>query len=248
MIMDDITAAAQELSLFAIKNAPHTILLLLVALIAVLMIKDVINGLRKPFLDPQRWQALTLVDKKSLTHNTRRFRFALPHQDQMLGLPVGQHITIKTSLPDGSEVLRPYTPTSDGRQRGHVDFVIKIYPEGKMSQAMDSLPVGGAMLFKGPKGRFEYKPRSLRAVGMLAGGTGITPCYQLAQAILKDPNDPTTVSLIFANVTQDDILLKDELDELADRCKGRFSVYYVLNTPPSGWQGGTGFISADMIK
>ena len=26
------------------------------------------------------------------------------------------------------------------------------------------------------------------------------------------------------------------------------SVYYVLNNPPKGWQGGKGFVTADMIK
>jgi NAD(P)H-flavin reductase len=34
-----------------------------------------------------------------------------------------------------------------------------------------------------------------RYIGMLAGGTGITPMYQVAQAILKDPNDKTEVGL-----------------------------------------------------
>lgn len=31
---------------------------------------------------------------------------------------------------------RPYTPTSEVNQRGHVDFVIKLYPDGEMSQAL----------------------------------------------------------------------------------------------------------------
>lgn len=237
-----------ELFSFVLKNLPHALLLVLVALVLYLMGKDVINGMRKPFLDPERWQALQLVDKKVLTHNTRRFRFALPHQDQILGLPVGQHITIKATLPDGTAVMRPYTPTSDGRARGYVDFVVKVYPEGRMSQAMDALAIGDSLMFKGPKGRFEYTPSGKRAYGMLAGGTGITPMYQLAQAVLKDPNETTHISLIFANVSSDDILLKEELDDLMVRCTGRFKVHYVLNTPPAGWEGGVGFISAEMIK
>ena len=50
---------------------------------------------------------------------------------------------------------------------------------------------------------------------MLAGGTGITPMYQVAKALLQDPEEYTTISLIYANVTEDDILLKKELDELS---------------------------------
>lgn len=240
--------ASDELLTFIIDNIPHALLLLLVLFLAGVMAKDLYRGLRKPFLDANNWKSLQLVDKKILTHNTRRFRFVLPHQDQILGLPVGQHIAIKAILPDGEEVMRPYTPTSEGYQRGHVDFVIKVYPEGKMTQHMESMEVGDRLLFKGPKGRFQYIPRGKRAYGMLAGGTGITPMYQLIQAVLKDPNDPTTVSLIFANVTEDDILMRAELDEMAARNPERLSIYYVLNEAGKEWQGGKGFITADMIQ
>ena len=50
---------------------------------------------------------------------------------------------------------------------------------------------------------------------MLAGGTGITPIYQVAQAILKDPEDLTEMHVVYANRTEDDILLREELDTWA---------------------------------
>ena len=37
-------------------------------------------------------------------------------------------------------------------------------------------------------------------VGLVAGGTGITPMYQLIKAIFKNPNDKTKVSLVYGNV------------------------------------------------
>lgn len=52
--------------------------------------------------------------------------------------------------------------------------------------------------------------------GMIAGGTGITPMYQVASALLGDPNEYTSISLIYANLTEDDILIKKELDELSN--------------------------------
>ena len=48
-------------------------------------------------------------------------------------------------------------------------------------------------------------------------------------AILKNPEDKTKVSLIFANVNEEDILLKSELDALSSTNKDRFKLYYVLN-------------------
>lgn len=68
------------------------------------------------------------------------------------------------------------------------------------------------------------QPLSPHSPGMIAGGTGITPCYQVAAAILKDPSDTTRISLIFGNVSEDDILLRQELDDLAAQHPDRFKV------------------------
>lgn len=89
-----------------------------------------------------------------------------------------------------------------------------------------------------------------RAFNMIAGGTGITPMYQIITHILySGAEDATKINLIYANQTKDDILLKLELDELAARHKGKFSVHYVVERPPSeGWEGGIGFVSKEMIK
>ncbi|KAJ0083867.1 hypothetical protein Patl1_30145 [Pistacia atlantica] len=52
---------------------------------------------------------------------------------------------------------------------------------------------------------------------------------QVARAILENPIDTTNICLIYANVTFEDILLKEELDNLAASFPDRISVYYVLN-------------------
>jgi cytochrome-b5 reductase len=82
---------------------------------------------------------------------------------------------------------------------------------------------------------------------MIAGGTGITPMLQIIRAALKNPLDRTELSLIYANVNSDDILLKKELDELAASHGNRFKVYYVLNNPAATWTGGVGFVSKEHI-
>ena len=51
---------------------------------------------------------------------------------------------------------------------------------------------------------------------------------QIIRAILKNPDDKTIVSLIFANIALEDILLKDELDGLAAG-HDNFTVHYTLD-------------------
>lgn len=72
----------------------------------------------------------------------------------------------------GEDVVRPYTPTTDDRYKGHVEFVIKVYPEGAMSQYLKKLQPMEKLNMKGPRGRFEYK-RNMRAkIGTLTRNHG----------------------------------------------------------------------------
>jgi len=96
-----------------------------------------------------------------------------------------------------------------------------------MGQHVDSLAIGDYIAVRGPKGLFKYKPNIKKAIGMIAGGSGITPMVQVSRAVLADENDRTSLSLIFANVADRDILMKDELDDMAAK-HDAFKVYYVL--------------------
>lgn len=94
----------------------------------------------------------------------------------------------------------------------------------------------------------NYTDVSCLHAGMLAGGTGITPMYQVITAILKNPADKTKISLLFGNLTADDILLKDELEGFAAQHPDQLKIYHVLNNPPAGWTQGSGFITPELMK
>ena len=72
--------------------------------------------------------------------------------------------------------------------------------------------------------------------------------YQLARAIFKNPTDKTKVTLVFGNITEDDILLKREFEDLENTYPQRFRAFYLLDKPPEGWTQGKGFITKDLLK
>ncbi|XP_053321154.1 NADH-cytochrome b5 reductase 3 [Spea bombifrons] len=214
---------------------------------------------------------LRLIDKEIISHDTRRFRFALPSPGHVLGLPIGQHIYLSARV-DGNLVVRPYTPVSSDDDKGFVDLVVKIYfkgvhpkfPEGgKMSQYLEGLKLNDTIDFRGPsgllvykgKGTFEVRPdkksppviKKAKHVGMIAGGTGITPMLQLIRAITKDKDDKTICYLLFANQTEKDILLRNELEEIRAN-HPRFKLWYTLDRAPEEWDYSQGFVNDDMIK
>lgn len=215
-----------------------------------------------------------LIEKTQLSHDTVRFTFALQTPTTKLGLPIGQHISLRFQDGSGKRHQRSYTPVSGDETLGKVSFVIKVYkagvhpkfPEGgKMSQHLDSLSIGDTIEMKGPKGHMTYlglgkftvkvmrKPlesRSAKHFGMIAGGTGITPMLQVLHAIFRDSKDSTTTaSLLFANQTEDDILVREELEALVKEFPSRFKLHYTIDRPPAtGWKYSTGHINKDMVQ
>jgi len=212
----------------------------------------IFSGGAKPVLKPGEFQDFELTEKTVISHNVAIYRFKLPTPNSILGLPIGQHISIAATLPqpDGTskEIVRSYTPISGDHQPGHFDLLIKSYPTGNISKHMASMVIGQTLKVRGPKGAMVYTPNMVRAFGMIAGGTGITPMLQIIRAVIRGrpTGDKTQIDLIFANVNKEDILLKEDLDQLAKEDAG-FRVHYVLNNPPEKWDGGVGFVTPEMI-
>lgn len=193
---------------------------------------------------------LKLESAEMVNHNVKRLRFALPEQDSITGLgPVSSLLTRHT--PDGAWIpcFRPYTPVSDSDEPGHVTFMIKRYPNGKASGKMHSLVPGDEMKFKQLQ-EFKYTPNEFSAMTFIAGGSGITPIHQLTRAILKNPADKTKVTLVYANNSPEDILLRREFEALKSKYPGRFETTYVVSKENSDSEGlyQKGYVTKELLE
>jgi ferredoxin-NADP reductase len=79
------------------------------------------------------------------------------------------------------------------------------YEKGNISRHLANLKVGDTVQVKGPKGKFMYAHDLSPHLLMIAGGTGITPMYQIIKSSLKNATDKTRLALIYANVDESDI-------------------------------------------
>ncbi|KAH8654945.1 cytochrome b5 reductase-like protein [Tricladium varicosporioides] len=202
----------------------------------------------KGYLKPNEYQKLPLVQKDKLSSDTFKFVFKLPTESTILGLPIGQHISIRTEI-NGKPISRSYTPVSNNSDPGELRLIIKCYPNGELTgKYLQHLNVGDEVEIRGPKGAMRYRKGMVREIGMVAGGTGITPMYQLIRAICEDPTDKTHVSLLYGNKSEPDILLRDQLDEFARKYPENFEVHYVLSDPSERWLHSKGYITKSMVK
>lgn len=185
-----------------------------------------------------------LVEKETVTHDTCRFVFDIPDKMPFNYLP-GDHMKV---YPDSKNPLefRSYTPTSTPDEKGHFELTIKRYPNGTVSRYIHDRKVGDKVDMSGPHEGGHFKDGMARYVGMVAGGTGITPMISIIRSILKRGLD-VEISLVFANKTVDDIILKDEFDRYAES-RPNFKRYYVVDQAPPGWDMGIGRIDKEMMR
>ncbi|EME82672.1 uncharacterized protein MYCFIDRAFT_87623 [Pseudocercospora fijiensis CIRAD86] len=197
----------------------------------------------------QGFVKLKLDKSESVSHNTKRLRFAFENPDAVSGLPVASALITKFKGPeDEKPTIRPYTPVSDEEERGFLDLLVKQYKGGPMSTHLHEMETGQTLEFKGPIPKYPWEANKHNHIALLAGGTGITPMYQLCRQIFKNPADKTKVTLVFGNVTEEDILLKKEFQDLEQQFPQRFRAFYVLDNPPKGWKQGKGHITKDLLK
>ncbi|KAJ3636444.1 hypothetical protein Zmor_028538 [Zophobas morio] len=220
-----------------------------------------------------------LIEKELLNHDTRRFRFALPSSDHVLGLPVGQHIILSAEV-NGKVVQRPYTPISTDIEKGYFELVIKIYypnthpeyPEGgKLTHYLDNMRIGDIIAVSGPFGKITYVRRNrfhlkrgvyagnyrrvndevivTKKVGMIAGGSGITPMFQLIKHVLSDPSDDTELWLLFANQSKLDVVFMKELNLFSAKYT-RFHVWYTVDTVEDStvWEYDVGLVTPEVCQ
>jgi nitrate reductase (NAD(P)H) len=220
---------------------------------------------RPIFLDSRIWNKALLHAKTPVSWDTRIFTFKLDHEDQELGLPTGQHLMIRLRDPVTREaIIRSYTPISQTTKRGFVDVLIKIYADsdekvgGKMTKALDAIPVGHFVDFKGPIGKFTYlgggrcdingKEKRVKKFYMVCGGSGITPIYQVLRAVMQDKDDPTHCTVLNGNRLIEDILCREDLDTFAAENPERCTLLNTLTKGPDDWTGLRGRIGPRLLE
>ena len=100
--------------------------------------------------------------------------------------------------------------------------------------------VGDKLLLQGPVGLSSYLGNGVfthkrngekRAtkIGLIAGGSGITPVYSILDSIYRAQDTSVDVKMLFSNKTLGDILLRRELDRIsADESCTNISIHHTI--------------------
>lgn len=163
----------------------------------------------------------------------------------------GQYVSVQLNM-DGCLCWKPYTIQSSPKSAlgagSHYQITVKEVAGGKASDyILNHWKVGDPVVLSGPQGDFFYQGlRDARKVVALAGGSGITPFYAMAQAIADETED-FELTILYGSRSHDAILLDEELVKTAIRSGGRVKVVNVLSDDPIGGFE-HGFLTAELIK
>ncbi|XP_072855187.2 cytochrome b5 reductase 4 isoform X3 [Pogona vitticeps] len=197
-----------------------------------------------------------LLSKTDVTHDTRLFCLMLP-PGTYLQVPVGHHLYLRQTIA-GTEIVKPYTPVlssfeSMGKNppqndKMHIFFMIKIYPSGLFTPVLDTLQIGEYISVSNPEGNFmKLQVEDVEELFLLAGGTGFTPMVKLLNYALTSCNILRTAKLMFFNKMEEDILWRNQLEQLA-LDDARFDIQLVLSEPKEEWTGKQGKISSSLLS
>lgn len=241
---------------------------------------DLNDSLCEMTLADKFFRPCQLVSKRQLTHDTYLFEFKL--ENTLMYVPIGWHVLMREHVQsnpskekqlgnnyDDYRLHKNYTPVLDSLNNdGLVDesgfmkslyFIIKIYPNGLLTSKLNQLEIGDSVDISDYQSvDFDVESHVMNPKHwfLFAAGTGITPfCRTISYLLSQSEDNVKSVTLVFFNKTQKDIIWRDQFDKLSIKHGSRFKVIHVLSGEPENeaekgyklWNGKRGRISKSLV-
>lgn len=192
---------------------------------------------------------VTKVEEVSPT--ARKFTFVADEGDVLPPFQAGQYCSLDLQIGD-TVTTRPYSICSAPYQarQGEDSFFELTIRNGKpgvgfaSSWLYENVHVGDKFTAHLPFGEFHYEPlRDAKHVVALAGGSGITPFYSMAQEIEHGTLD-CDLTILYGSVSTKDIILEKHINQIKS---DRVRFINVISGEPY-YEGEKGFLSRDIIR
>ncbi len=161
-------------------------------------------------------------------------------------LPGQFHFLTFFRAPGLPEEEHHWTISSSPTQKDGISSTIKA--SGDFTKTIGQTQPGDTAAVHGPFGRFSYvlHPEEKDLV-FLVGGIGITPVMAMLRH-MQDVGDDRSVILLYANKYADQIVFREELNEIAAGGRPNLTLVHVLSRPDSEWAGEKGHLDRERIE
>jgi propane monooxygenase reductase subunit len=178
---------------------------------------------------------------EELTHDIRRLELELLEPKEVEFHP-GQYVDIHLPGDDGHRSFSMANLPSD---KGRLEFMIKLYPDGRFSGLLGSGDIceGTELEITGPYGMFTLRDQSPRRLVFIGGGAGMAPILCLLRSLQERGIERDAVYYYGAR-TETDLFHREELEALAGDLP---SFRYVPALSDGEWDGEAGMIT-DVVE
>jgi ferredoxin-NADP reductase len=177
------------------------------------------------------------------TENVKSFRFKIKDN---LDFKPGQFFFVTLKIGQG-ERTKHFSFSNSPTEKAYIEFTKRI-TESEYSKALERLKIGDWAKLKMPLGSFTFSGE-YEKIAFLSGGIGITPIRSICK-FATDKGLSTDIVLLYGNNKEEDIIFRQDLDQMASTNKN-MRVVYTLTSPDidkENWPGRTGYIDDRMIK
>ena len=169
---------------------------------------------------------------ESLTPNIKRFKIEKPKNYNFIS---GQHTLVSVNKFELKDKKRPFSFSSSEKE-DFLEFIIKIYEDGKFTQQLNNLKQSDELIIGEPKGKISYKGNGT----FIAAGTGIAPFISIIKSLNKTEHKNNL--LIYSNGTKNQIILEKELKKLFNNN----AIFILSREKKTGYE--YGHIDKDFLK
>lgn len=164
------------------------------------------------------------------------------------GHRAGQHVDVRLTAPDGYQAQRSYSIAS-APEDGRLVLTVDRLEDGEVSPYLtDELMAGDKLELRGPVGGyFVWEAKDGGPLLLVAGGSGVVPLMAMIRHRAASGSDVPT-RLLLSSRSFDEIIYREELEELAAR-DGSLEIFHTLTrSRPEGWDGYDRRIDAEMLS
>lgn len=177
--------------------------------------EEIHQRINEKLIDNTKYRKLEINKLVKENKNTVSVYFK-PNDKEFYTYKAGQYLTLKVKV-DGEIYHRCFSLSSSPNIDNFIRITVKL--KGEVSHYFyNTAKIGDTLESLLPVGDFSITPNATfeKNYIMVAGGSGITPLYSMIKQILHfEPK--SKVTLLYANTREENILFKEELNQLAQQ-------------------------------
>jgi ferredoxin-NADP reductase len=165
------------------------------------------------------------------------------------GHRAGQHVDVRLTADDGYQAQRSYSIASAPEDVSFLTITVERLDNGEVSPYLvDELRVGDKLELRGPiGGYFVWESQMGGPLLLIAGGSGVVPLMAMIRHHVA-VKSTVRVRLLYSSRSHEDVIYRDELNDLNDN-KIRLEVIHTFTRmPPPGWTGYRRRIDVSLLR